>query len=127
MSAAPGATARTSPRHPGGRGHQAVSVALAVSGWAVIAVTVAAGHSPVRVLAVFAFVLIAPGAAIARLLPVRDFLARAVLAVALSMSLAALAATAASLGRPLRPTLVLGVLAAVCSVAALTDLILARR
>src|SRR5205807_2481089 len=66
-------------------------VALALSGWAVVAVVATGGHGPARVAAVFAFVLLAPGAAVTRLLPLRDALARVVLTVALSLSLAALA------------------------------------
>jgi uncharacterized membrane protein len=101
---------------------QAIPHALAVSGWLVLAITAAAGHSIVRSVAVFAFVLVGPGVAVVRLLPIRDPLERAVLALALGMSMALLIAEAADIRHILQPMLVLVVLAVICSTAALTEL-----
>ncbi|HUZ37882.1 MAG TPA: hypothetical protein VMV17_16290 [Streptosporangiaceae bacterium] len=101
---------------------QGVPLLLAVSGWAVLGLTLAGGPEPVRIAAVFAFALIAPGLALVRLLPVRDFLERGVLAVALGMSLATLTAEAVAIRHILTPTPVLVVLAAICSAAALAEL-----
>ena len=110
---------------------RAIPLLLAVSGWLVLGITALGGHEPIRSVAVFAFVLIGPGTALVRLLPVRDFLERAVIAVALGMSLAVLTAEAVAISpKPveyagpggIQPTLVLVVLAAICSAAALTEL-----
>ncbi len=98
-----------------------VSSALAVVGWLVLAVTFLVGQ-PVRTIVVFAFVLIGPGIAIIRLLPLRDPLEQAVIALALGMSLAALVAEAVAIAHVLRPTLALAILAAMCTVAALTEM-----
>jgi uncharacterized membrane protein len=97
----------------------AVSLLLGVSGWVVLGITVAGAFQAIRPLAVFAFVLTAPGTAVVRLLPLRELLERAVLAVALSLSLAALVAEAAYIGHVLRPAVMLAALATVCTVAAL--------
>jgi uncharacterized membrane protein len=99
----------------------AVSSALAVAGWLVLAVTLLAGQ-PIRTIVVFAFVLIGPGIAIIRLLPLRDPLEQAVLALALGMSLAALVAEAVAIAHVLRPTLALAILAGVCTVAAVAEM-----
>jgi uncharacterized membrane protein len=101
---------------------QYVPLLLAVSGWVVLGITAIGGDNPVRVIAVYAFALTAPGVALVRLLPLRDFLERAVLAVALGMSLAALIAEAFAIGHILGPTLVLVSLATICSAAALTEI-----
>jgi uncharacterized membrane protein len=100
-----------------------IPLLLAASGWVVLAVTTGAGYSPYRAVAVFAFVLVCPGLAVVRLLPVRDFLERLVLAVALSMSIAALIAETADINDVLQPTHVLVVLAVICSGAAVTELV----
>jgi uncharacterized membrane protein len=99
-----------------------VSVLLAVSGWAVLVITAVAGHGLIRSVAVFAFALFGPGTAVVRLLPLRDFLERAVLAVALGLSLAALAAEAMAIAQILSPALVLTVLASICTAAALAEM-----
>jgi uncharacterized membrane protein len=101
---------------------RAIPVTLAVSGWLVLAITIWVDQQPVRSIAVFAFVLTVPGIAVIRLLPPRDFLERAVLAIALSMSLAAVVAEAVAIAHILRPTLVLAILAAVCSAAAVLEM-----
>ncbi len=106
-----------------GPGSWSIPLLLAASGWVVLAVTTGAGYSPFRAVAIFAFVLVCPGLALVRLLPVRDFLERLVLAVALSMSIAALIAEAADINNVLQASHVLVVLAAICSGAALTELI----
>jgi uncharacterized membrane protein len=99
----------------------AASSALAVVGWLVLAVTLLVGQ-PIRTIVVFAFVLTGPGIAIIRLLPLRDPLEKAVLALALGMSLAALVAEAVAIAHVLRPTLALAILAALCTAAALTEM-----
>lgn len=99
-----------------------VSVLLAVSGWAVLGITAVAGHGLIRSVAIFAFALFGPGTAVVRLLPLRDFLERAVLAVALGLSLAALAAEAMAIAEILSPALVLTVLASICTAAALAEM-----
>jgi len=101
---------------------RAIPVALALSGWAVLAVTIWLPAQPARSIAVFAFVLVVPGIAVIRLLPPREFLERAVLAIALSMSLALLVAEATAIAHILRPTLALAILAAVCSAAAIIEM-----
>jgi hypothetical protein len=120
MPVNPSPLAGTQPsRRPRSR---AIPVLLAVSGWAVLGITAAGAPPPVRAAAVFVFALACPGVALVRLLPLRDFLERAVLSLALGMSLAALAAEAFAVSHILQPTLVLVVLAAICSAAALTEL-----
>lgn len=111
-----------------------IPLLLAASGWLVLAFNAVGGNEVIRSFAVFAFVLIGPGTALVRLLPLRDFLERAVLAVALGMSLAALTAEAVAISPKavepveyagsggLPPAPVLMVLATICSVAALTEL-----
>jgi hypothetical protein len=101
---------------------QAVPLTLAVSGWLVLAITADAGTNVIRSVAVFAFVLVGPGLAVVRLLPIQDLLERAVLALAFGMSMALLIAEAADIRHILQPTLVLVVLAVICSAAALTEL-----
>ncbi len=100
-----------------------IPLLLAASGWIVLAIMAAGGPAAIRIAAVFAFVLVCPGTALIRLLPFRDGLERAVLAVALGLSLAVLTGETSAIGRPLRPGLVLVVLASVCTVAALAELI----
>ena len=100
---------------------QGVALALGLSGWLVLALTALPGVQGLRPAAVFAFVLIAPGAALVRLLPLRDPLERVVLAVALSASLATLLAEAAAIGHFWHPTAMLAVLAAACSAAAVAE------
>jgi hypothetical protein len=100
---------------------KAVPVAMAIAGWLVLALTFVV-DGPVRAIAVFAFALAGPGIAIVRLLPLRDLLEKAVLALALGMSLAALVAEAVAIAHILRPTLVLAMLAAICTAAALAEM-----
>jgi hypothetical protein len=99
----------------------AIPLALAISGWLVVAITAAGAHTIVRPIAVFAFVLVGPGLAVVRLLPIRDLLERAVLTLALGMSMALLIAEAADIRHILRPVVVLAVLAVICSAAAVTE------
>jgi hypothetical protein len=99
-----------------------VPLLLAVSGWAVIGLTAVGGHEAIRAAAVFAFAFFGPGVALVRLLPLREFLGRAVLAVALGLSLAALAAEAFAIGHIMGPTPVLVLLAIICSAAAMAEM-----
>jgi hypothetical protein len=99
-----------------------VPLLLAVSGWAVLALTAVVGHGLIRSAAVFAFALFGPGTAVVRLLPLRDFLEKAVLAVALGLSLAALTAEAMAIAQILSPALVLTALASICTAAALAEM-----
>jgi hypothetical protein len=100
----------------------AIPLLLAVSGWLVLGITAVGELQAIRPFAVFAFTLTGPGTALMRLLPLRDLLERAVIAVAVSLSLATLAAEAAYIGHVLRPAVVLAGLAAVCSAAAAAEL-----
>ena len=95
-----------------------ISLLLAVSGWIVFGIIAVQAPTPARAIAVFAFTLICPGAALVRLLPLRDLLERAVLVVAIGLSLAALAAETAATGRPPQALPVVAVLALVCTLAA---------
>ncbi len=101
----------------------AVPMLIGLSGWAVLGVTALAGPGAIRSLAVFGFALAVPGLAIVRLLPIRGLLARAVLGVALSMSLSALVAEAAAIAHHLQPAIVLIVLATICTAAAIAELL----
>jgi hypothetical protein len=95
---------------------------LAVSGWLVVGITSLGGMHAARPLAVFAFALAGPGTAVARLLPVTEFGERAVLAAAISVSIATLVAEAAYIGHLLRPAVMLMALATACSAAAAVEL-----
>ena len=99
-----------------------IPVLLAVSGWLVLGITAVGEFQAIRPLAVVAFTLTGPGAAVVRLLPLTERLERAVLTVAISLSLATLAAEAAYIGHVLQPAVVLVGLATVCSAAAATEL-----
>lgn len=114
---------------PGGRRppapwlrYHGVAVLLACAGWAVLAAVMLTGPGPFRFTMVFAFALVCPGLAVVRLLPLRDFLERAVLSVALGLSLAALTAEATAIAHVLRPSAALVVLATICSAAAVVEL-----
>jgi uncharacterized membrane protein len=98
-----------------------IALLLAASGWLVFGLTAVTGQPAVRAPAVFAFVLICPGLAVVRLLPLRDHLERAVLAVALGLSLTALAAEGMAISHVLRPALVLVALASLCTAAAAAE------
>ncbi len=104
----------------------AVPLILAVSGWLVLILTLAGGLQPLRPAAVFAFALVAPGTAAVRLLPLRDFTERAVLAAALALSITSLVAEAVAIAHVLAPGLVLAILAGLCTVAATAELALDR-
>jgi uncharacterized membrane protein len=99
-----------------------VPLFLAVSGWVVLGLTVVVGPGPIRWIAVFAFALLGPGTAVIRLLPLRDFLERAVLAVALSLSLVTLTAEAVAIAHILSAVPVLVILASICTAAALVGI-----
>ncbi len=100
----------------------AIALILAASGWLVLGITAVTGQPLVRAPAVFAFVLVCPGLAVVRLLPLRDRLEQAVLAAALGLSLAALAAEGMAISHILQPAMVLVSLAALCTAAAAADL-----
>jgi hypothetical protein len=89
----------------------------------VLGITAVAGPGLIRSVAVFAFALFGPGTAVVRLLPLRDFLERAVLAVALGLSLATLTAEAMAIAQILSPALALTVLASICTAAALAEML----
>jgi hypothetical protein len=105
-------------RRPQAKRSRVISLLLAVSGWIVFAIVAARAPTPARAVAVFAFTLICPGAALVRLLPLPDLLERAVLGVAIGLSLAALAAQTVAIGRPPQALLVVAALALVCTLAA---------
>jgi hypothetical protein len=98
-----------------------LSLLLAASGWIVLGIVTAQAPTPARAIAVFGFILICPGAALIRLLHLRDPLERAVLGLAIGLSLAALIGEAAALGHPTQARLVLVVLASVCTAAAFAE------
>jgi len=100
-----------------------IALLLAVSGWLVLGLIVVTGQPALRAPAVFAFVFICPGLAIVRLLPLRDPLERAVLAVALGLSLAALAAEGMAISHILQPAMVLVALASLCTAAAVAEVV----
>jgi uncharacterized membrane protein len=110
-----------------GRRSRVLSLLLAVSGWIVLGIVVAQAPTPARTIAVFGFVLICPGAVLIRLLRLRDPLERVVLGLAIGLSLATLISEVAALGHPVRAQLVLVVLASVCTVAALAEMVLGMR
>jgi uncharacterized membrane protein len=110
----------TMPRSEGVRS-LVLSLLLAVSGWIAFGIVAAQAPTPARTIAVFGFVLICPGAVLIRLLRLRDPLERAVLGLAIGLSLAVLTSEAAALGHPMRARLVLIVLASVCTAAALAE------
>ena len=114
------------PRSEGMRG-RVLSLLLAVSGWIVLGIVMAQAPTPARTIAVFGFVLICPGAALIRLLRLRDPLERVVLGLAIGLSLATLISEVAALGHPVRAQLVLVVLASVCTVAALAEMVRGMR
>lgn len=96
---------------------------LAVSGWLVLGLTMLTGQPVVRAPLVFAFVFACPGLAVVRLLPLRDQLERAVLAVALGLSLTALAAEGMAISHILQPAMVLIALASLCTAAAAAEVV----
>src|ERR1700686_3223673 len=97
------------------RRSQVLSLLLAASGWIVLGIVTARAPTAARAIAVFGFILICPGTALIRLLPLRDLLERAVLGLAIGLSLAALTGEAAALGHQTQARLVLAVLASVCT------------
>jgi uncharacterized membrane protein len=105
-------------RRPQAKRSRIISLLLALSGWIVFGIVAARAPTPARVIVVFAFTLICPGAALVRLLPLRDLLERAVLSVAIGLSLAALAAETAATGHPPQALVVVAALALVCTLAA---------
>jgi uncharacterized membrane protein len=114
------------PRSEGMRS-RVLSLLLAASGWIVLGIVTAQAPTPARTIAVFGFVLICPGAAVIRLLRLRDPLERVVLGLAIGLSLATLISEVAALGHPVRAQLVLVVLASVCTVAALAEMVRGMR
>ena len=101
----------------------AIPLLLAVSGWVVLGITLIEPISKFRTFAVFTFALIGPGTALIRLLSFRDFLERAILAIALSISLAVLTVEFDAIGHPLQTSLVLAVLASICTGASVAELV----
>jgi hypothetical protein len=116
----------TMPRSDGVRS-RALSLLLAASGWIALGIVTAQAPTPARTIAVFGFVLICPGAALIRLLRLREPLERVVLGLAIGLSLATLISEAAAIGHPMRARLVLAVLASVCTAAALTEVVRGMR
>jgi uncharacterized membrane protein len=114
------------PRSEGMRS-RVLSLLLAASGWIVLGIVTAQAPTPARTIAVFGFVLICPGAVLIRLLRLRDPLERVVLGLAIGLSLATLISEVAALGHPVRAQLVLVVLASVCTVAALAEMVRGMR
>lgn len=114
------------PRSEGMR-RRVLSLLLAASGWIVLGIVTAQAPTPARTIAVFGFVLICPGAVLIRLLRLRDPLERVVLGLAIGLSLATLISEVAALGHPVRAQLVLVVLASVCTVAALAEMVRGMR
>ena len=114
------------PRSEGMRS-RVLSLLLAASGWIVLGIVTAQAPTPARTIAVFGFVLICPGAVLIRLLRLRDPLERVVLGLAIGLSLATLISEVAALGHPVRAQLVLVVLASVCTVAALAEMVRGTR
>ena len=106
---------------------RALSLLLAASGWIALGIVTAQAPTPARTIAVFGFVLICPGAALIRLLRLREPLERVVLGLAIGLSLAALISEVAAIGHPMRARLVLAVLASVCTAAALTEVVRGMR
>ena len=100
-----------------------IALALAASGWLVLGITMLTGQSLARAPAIFVFVFVCPGLAVVRLLPLRDHLEQAVLAVALGLSLTALAAEGFAISDILQPALVLVALASLCTAAAAADVV----
>jgi uncharacterized membrane protein len=100
-----------------------IALILAASGWLVLGITVLTGQTAVRAPLVFAFVFACPGLAVVRLLPLRDHLERAVLAVALGLSLTTLAAEGMAISHILQPAMVLVALASLCTAAAAADVV----
>jgi uncharacterized membrane protein len=105
------------------RQSRVIPLLLAVSGWITLGIVAVGGPAALRIFAVFAFTLICPGTAIVRLLPLRDWLERAVVTVALSLSFGALVGEAAGISHRTQPSLVLIVLASICTAAALAELV----
>jgi len=114
------------PRAEGMRS-RVLSLLLAASGWIALGIVTAQAPTPARTIAVFGFVLICPGAVLIRLLRLRDPLERVVLGLAIGLSLATLISEVAALGHPVRAQLVLVVLASVCTVAALAEMVRGMR
>jgi uncharacterized membrane protein len=112
----------TMPRSEGMRS-RVLSLLLAVSGWIVLGIVTAQAPTPARTIAVFGFILICPGAVVIRLLRLRDPLERVVLGLAIGLSLATLTSEVAALGHPARAQIVLVVLASVCTVAAIAEMV----
>jgi uncharacterized membrane protein len=100
----------------------ALSLLLACSGWIALGIVMVQAPAPARTIAVFGFILICPGAALIRLLHLKELLERAVLGLAIGLSLAALTGEAAAIGHPAQARLVLVVLASICTAAALAEL-----
>jgi hypothetical protein len=94
-------------------------LALASSGWVLLALTALPSGSALRHAAAFGFILACPGAAIVRQWPGRDRLERVVVAVAISVALAILTAEGLLLVRAWSATVALVILAGVTSVCAL--------
>ena len=106
---------------PGRQRSPVIPLLLAASGWITLGIVAAGAPVAIRTLAVFAFILICPGAALVRLLRLRNLLEQAVLGVAIGLSLATLTIEFAALGSPAQASVVLTVLALVCTAAAVTE------
>jgi uncharacterized membrane protein len=100
-----------------------IALLLAASGWLVLGVIAVTGQAAARAPLLFAFVFICPGLALVRLLPLRDRLEQAVLAVALGLSLTTLAAEGMAISHILQPAMVLVALASLCTAAAAVEVV----
>ena len=93
---------------------------LAMSGWvALLALHLPPAAHPLRVVVTFGFILLCPGIAVARLLPISAGLDRWVAAVALGLSLSLLVSVGFTVARVQSPEQPMITLAALTSVAAL--------
>ena len=92
------------------------SVALALSGWAAVAVVALGAPVALRVVVVFGFVMLGPGLSVVSLLDRGSLLERLLVSIALSVALAALVAEAMAISGAWSPTLALAGLAALCTV-----------
>jgi uncharacterized membrane protein len=94
---------------------------------AAMALTLADVHSPARAAIVLAFVLVAPGLAIVRPIGMRDPMVELMLAVAVSVALDTLAASAILYAGAWSPNLILAVVAAITLAATAVGLLVERR
>ena len=100
---------------------------IAASALAALAVTYAGATGPVRPLVALWFLAVCPGMALVRLLGLRDLLAELVLAVAVSLSLETIVATALVYAGSWSPQTTLDVFAGIALAGAAAQTAVARR